>query len=292
MIQDVDADSRFFLSALTTAKNVALMAGNYLRGKQGTVQVVGSKALRDELLDADLGAETIILNVLQERFPAYDILSEERSIDRRNASSRWIVDPLDGSFNFQHGSPTFAVSIGMLVDGVMQVAVVHLPFLQETFTAIRGCGAYRNDERIHVSTTADLNRAIVHVGDFAKDGNRLENEARLLDMGRLANAVGRIRMIGTAATDLAYVACGRAEAFIVHNALPWDIQIGALLVEEAGGQVAFHPHAGGGHLALCSNEAIHQRLTCAILDSETDDLEPDFGYSAIYDESKSETSYR
>src|SRR5579884_4332853 len=114
MTQDVNAGSTFFLPALHTAKRVAWMAGNYLRRKQGTVQVIGSKALRDELLDADLGAETIILNVLQKRFPACDILSEERSIDRRNSSSRWIVDPLDGSFNFQHGSPTFAVSIGML----------------------------------------------------------------------------------------------------------------------------------------------------------------------------------
>lgn len=270
------------LQALETAQAVAREAGEYLRGKQGAVKVVAKKALRDELLDADIGAEEIILQALRKNFPEYDILSEETPAEKQISSFRWIVDPLDGSFNFQHGNPTFAVSIGLLVDDIMQVSVVYLPLLREMFTAIRDRGAYLNGKPIHVSDNSNLDKAIVHVGDFAKDGNRQENEAVILSLERLANAVGRIRMIGTAATDLAYVACGRAEALVIHNALPWDIEIGRLLVKEAGGDITFHNGIKGTNLAICGNEHVH-RLLLTIFREKHDRFEPDYEYSYGYE---------
>lgn len=266
--------------AFEVAQEVAREAGQHLRNKQSGVKVVAKKALRDELLDADLEAENIILKTLREQFPDYEILSEETPFERGDTPFRWVVDPLDGSFNFQHGSPTFAVSIGLLVENTMQLAVVYLPFMNEMFTAWQDRGAYCNGKRISVSSQTDLNKAIVHFGDFAKDGNTRDNSERLTDIARLADSVGRVRMIGTAATDLAYVACGRAEAFVVHNALPWDLDIGRLLVTEAGGKVSFHTNTTGKNLAICSNRHIHRQLITAIFGEPQNhfDLERDYGY--------------
>jgi myo-inositol-1(or 4)-monophosphatase len=127
------------------------------------------------------------------------------------------------------------------------------------FTAIRGHGAYLNGQSINVSLTPLLNDSIVHVGDFAKDGNVHDNKKRLKDLAHLANKIGRVRMIGTAATDLAFVACGRAEALVIHNALPWDIEVGLLLVEEAGGKI-YRSDKSGRCLLTCSNEHIYKQL--------------------------------
>lgn len=252
----------FLKQALETAKEAAREAGDYLQKKRGNVEIVSKKASRDYLLDADLRAEQIIIDKLQKAFPNYEILSEETRREMTDAPYQWIVDPLDGSANFQHGNPTFAVSIGLRIDNAMTIAVIYIPFSQEMFTAILKHGAYLNDESIKVSDTSVLNDAIVHVGDFAKDGNRRDNKEQLEDMAQLANAVGRVRMIGTAATDLAYVACGRADAFIVHKIPPWDIDIGRLLVTEAGGQITYRRSEWepDRYLAVCSNSFIHQQM--------------------------------
>lgn len=284
-VQQADQIDDYTLQkALLVAQEVARKAGRRLRHKQPAVRVVAKKALRDELLDADLEAEKIILKTLREQFPDHEILSEETPYEKGSTPYRWVVDPLDGSFNFQHGSPTFAVSIGLLVNNAMQLGVVYLPFLNEMFTALRSQGAYCNGKPISVSSQSDLNKAIVHFGDFAKDGNSVNNNEQLTDMARLVQTVGRVRMIGTAATDLAYVACGRAEAFVVHNALPWDLDIGRLLVTEAGGQVSFHTSSTDNNLAICSNRHIHRHLITAIFGEPQNhfDLEPDYGYSLSY----------
>ncbi|HEV7237340.1 MAG TPA: inositol monophosphatase family protein, partial [Ktedonobacteraceae bacterium] len=231
--------------------------------------VLRKKALRDALLDADLEAEKIIITILRSHSD-YDILSEETPQVNTGNAYRWVVDPLDGSFNFQHGNPTYGVSISLLVDNVIELGVIYLPFYNEMFTAIRGRGAWLNEQPIHVSPIADLDDALVHVGDFTKDGDTRENEVRLNDIAHLADAVGRVRMIGTAAIDLAYIACGRADALVVHNALPWDIDMGRLLITEAGGTVEFKTDVAGKSLAICSNTSIHQALLNVILEEKYD----------------------
>ncbi|MHB8599774.1 MAG: inositol monophosphatase family protein [Ktedonobacteraceae bacterium] len=256
----VPDDSDTLQKALNAAKIASLKAGKFLKRNQGKVHVLHKKSLRDDLLDADLGAEHIIIDILREAFPSYDILSEETNVVNYGYDHRWIIDPLDGSTNFQHGNPSFGVSISLLINDVTTIGVIYLPRLEEMFTVILGQGAYLNERPIHVSKTANLNDAIVHVGDFAKDGNVRDNLERLQDISRLANSVARVRMIGTAAADLAYIACGRADAHIVHNALPWDIEIGRLLIKEAGGDISFYESETGGYIAVCSNGHIHQSL--------------------------------
>jgi len=259
MVPGTDVDT--LIRALETAKKAASEAGQFLQEKRGKVKVLTKKALRDDLLDVDLIAEEIIISRLREDFPQYDILSEEAGCPYGHCPNRWIIDPLDGSYNFQHGNPTFAISISLVLNDITVVGVVYLPLQEEMFTAIRGQGAQLNDQPIHVSPTSQLGDSIIHVGDFAKDGNVSDNQERLLDIARLANNVGRVRMIGTAATDLAFVACGRAEALVVHNALPWDVEVGCLLVDEAGGKVyRFREEKSERYLMICSNENIHGQL--------------------------------
>jgi len=273
MVAPVIVDESVVTNALHIAKIAAQEAGDFLREKQGHVRVLRKKALRDALLDADLEAEKIILTILQSQSD-YDILSEETPQVNTGNAYCWVVDPLDGSFNFQHGNPTYGISISLLVNKITTVGVVYLPFYHEMFTAIRGHGAQLNGQDIHVSRIDKLNDAIVHVGDFAKDGDVSANKVRLNDIAHLADAVGRIRMIGTAATDLAYIACGRAEALVVHNARPWDINVGCLLITEAGGKYKFQKDAQGKRLAICSNARIHQPLLNVILKENRD---PEYG---------------
>jgi myo-inositol-1(or 4)-monophosphatase len=259
--KDTSMDVDTLFKALETAKKAAREAGQFLQENRGKVEVLTKKALRDDLLDVDLKAEEIIISRLREDFPEYGILSEEIRSENKDFPNRWIIDPLDGSYNFQHGNPTFAISISLVLENSTTLGVVYLPLQNEMFTAISGHGAHLNGQSIHVSLTPLLNDSIVHVGDFAKDGNTRDNKERLKDIAQLANAVGRVRMIGTAATDLAYVACGRAEALVVHNAHPWDIEVGRLLVSEAGGKVnSLQYDKSGRRLVICSNEYIHAQL--------------------------------
>lgn len=262
MIPDVTAGT--LTLALETAVIAAREAGDILRQKRGSAEVIRKKARRDDLLDADLIAERIIMDKLQEKFPTYDILSEETQRERESSPYQWVVDPLDGSANFQHGSPVFAISICLLINTIATVGVVYLPILDEMFTALRGQGAWLNEQRIYVSHVSNLDDAMVYVGDFAKDGNRYDNEERIADVAQLANTVGRVRMIGTAATDLAFVACGRAEALIMHNPSPWDVAVGDLLIREATGKVTQHSDESGDNLVIYSNGIIHEDLAVSI----------------------------
>jgi myo-inositol-1(or 4)-monophosphatase len=249
--------------ALKTAQRAAYKAGAWLKAKKGQAEIVGQKARRDALLDADLEAEQIIIDILRTQFPEHTILSEETEQEWGPALYKWVVDPLDGSANFQHGSPVFGISICLRVDNRTTLGAIYLPMLDEMFTAWRGRGAWLNEQPISVSGTTHLDDAMIYVGDFAKDGDQHMNAQLIADITRLANAVGRVRMIGTAATDLAYVACGRADALLVHNPYPWDIEMGQLLVREAGGQIT-RQEDDRGEVFLCSNGIIHEELASII----------------------------
>jgi myo-inositol-1(or 4)-monophosphatase len=249
------------VSALKIAMNAAFEAGKYLIRKQGKIQVIYEKSIRDDLLDADLQAEVIILQKLRKNFPAFGILSEEAGKENENAPYQWIVDPLDGSTNFQHGSPLFAVSIALLFNKAALLGVIYLPAFNEMFTAIRGCGALLNNRTIFTSYISTLSKSIIHVGDFAKSGDQKENKARIATIAKLADQVRRVRMIGTAATDLAYIASGRADALIMHSNHPWDIEAGHLILTEAGGNASIFQRGSERAVFIYSNGYIHHQLT-------------------------------
>src|SRR5215469_15239374 len=202
--------------ALATAKRAAYAAGSYLMSKLGSAKVERKKASRDELLDVDLEAERMILARLHDAFPYYGILSEEAGQISSNLPIYWIVDPLDGSTNFQHGSHLFGIAIALVNKRQTIASVIYLPARDELFSAIKGFGAFLNDTPIHVSSTQSVDESVIHFGDFSKSGDHRVNSRQLKEINRLADKVTRIRMIGSAAIDLAFVAAGRADALVNH----------------------------------------------------------------------------
>lgn len=241
---------------LEIAEAVAQQAGDYLLKKLGTATVTSHKSPLDDVLDADLEAEQLILAGLRKASPDMGILSEESGHEGSH-DCYWLVDPLDGSTNFQHSSPLFAVSIALINQQTTCCGVIYLPTRNEMFTAMQSQGAFLNGMPIHVSSIDALDEAIVHVGDFAKDHYTGETQERLQDIFMLSTRVRRIRMIGTAATDLAYVACGRADLLVNHAVHPWDIEAGKLLVLEAGGKASTWQSHTNTPLSLYSNGVIH-----------------------------------
>ena len=246
--------------ALEIATDAAREAGKYLISQQSNVRVLYKKSIRDDLLNVDLQAEVVILEKLRKNFPTFGIISEESARENENAPYQWTVDPLDGSANYQHVSPLFAISIGLLFHKRAVLGIIYVPAFNEMFTAVSGQGAALNGRPIHVSHIRTLNESIVHVGDFTKNGELVENAARLANIGRLANQVGRVRMIGTAATDLAYIACGRADALVLHSNHPWDIEAGRLMITEAGGYDSMLQRGTERSVFIYSNRHIHQQL--------------------------------
>ena len=239
------------------AKTAAHQAGKLLTSKLGTAKIEHQKSLHDDLLDADLEAEKLILTTLKEGAPDIGVLSEEAGSNGEH-EHYWIVDPLDGSANFQHGSPTFAIAIALVSNKTTIGRVIYLPMLNEMFTAIQDKGAYLNDTRITVSRIATLGEAIAHVGDPVIDSDKEATDEYITDLSKLAHEARRVRMLGTAATDLAYVACGRADLLINYTPKPWDIEAGKLLLSEAGGRISSKEYPNNKTLFLYTNGQVHQ----------------------------------
>jgi myo-inositol-1(or 4)-monophosphatase len=241
---------------LKVGETAARNAGIYLYQKLGTAQIASQKALHDDLLDVDLEAEQIILTYLHQETPQLEIVSEETA-PKEKYTNYWIVDPLDGSANFQHGNPFFAIAIALVLNQTTVGSIIYLPLPNEMFTAILGQGAFLNGKHIHVSRTNTLDGAILHLGDFAKGNNQQTTHKRINDTLALTASVYRVRMIGTAATDLAYLACGRADLLVNHAASPWDIEAGKLLILEAGGKASTKKRENRT-IHIYSNGNIHQ----------------------------------
>ncbi len=255
-------------SFIEVAEGAVRKAGTYLIQKLGSAKVEYQKAFRDDLLDADLEAEHLLLTTLRENASHIGILSEEAGHEGEQ-EHYWIVDPLDGSANFQHGSPLFAVAIALVSNQTTKGSVIYIPGREEMFIAIQGRGAYLNGNRIKVSDIAGLDKAIVHIGDFSKGNNLETTRKRFKNISRLAIQASRIRMLGTAATDLAYVACGRADMLVNHASKPWDIEAGKLLLLEAGGKATTKTYHDDLTVSIYSNGIVHH-IAESLLIEETE----------------------
>lgn len=198
---------------------------------------IGSKsAARDLVTEVDLASERCLVERLRAAFPAHSIESEEAVRDAPARGPRWFLDPLDGTVNFVHGLPSFAVSLGLLVDGQPEVGVVHAARLGETFHAVRGGGAFLGQRRLAVSRAASLAEALLATGfPYRRQDPRTNNVANFTG---LIGEVRDLRRMGSAALDLAYVAAGRFDGFWELGLAPHDVAAGALLVREAGGLVS------------------------------------------------------
>ncbi|MBI5431928.1 MAG: inositol monophosphatase [Planctomycetes bacterium] len=243
----LDAAAR--AAALEVALQAAREAGAVLMEHFGhlTASQIGAKDVaRDLVTAADLASERLIVSRLRARFPEHEIEAEEEVRDAARGGARWFLDPLDGTINFVHGLPAFAVSLGLYSDGVPEVGVVHAPRLGETFWAVRGGGAFLDGKRLTVSRATTLGESIVATG-FPYKRNELRAAGRadnLENFGRVYYEVRGLRRMGSAAIDLAYVAAGRFDGYWELYLSPHDVAAGALLVLEAGGEVT--DFAGGG----------------------------------------------
>jgi myo-inositol-1(or 4)-monophosphatase len=198
-------------------------------------EIRSKSADRDLVTAADLASEELIVQALREAFPRDGFHAEESGVENAEAEHVWYVDPLDGTVNFVHALPMFAVSIARVTAGKPDVAIVFLPRLDECFRATLGGGATRNGSPIRVSASTQLLDSVLSTGfpyrrQFLLDNN-LENFNRLFLKQR------GVRRMGSAASDLAYVACGRLDAFWELHLGPYDVAAGGLLVAEAGGVV-------------------------------------------------------
>jgi myo-inositol-1(or 4)-monophosphatase len=199
---------------------------------------VRTKQANDFVTEVDQAAEAAIIDIIREAYPEHGILAEE-SGQSENASTsefQWIIDPLDGTTNFIHGFPQYAVSIGIAQNGVVQHAVVYDPNRNELFTASRGKGAFLNDRRIRVGKRTKLQEALIGTGFPYRQFEHID--AYLGIFRELTQKSAGLRRPGAASLDLAYVACGRTDAFFEMGLAPWDMAAGALLVSEAGGLVS------------------------------------------------------
>ena len=222
---------------LNIAIRAARAAGNVIIRQIDYVQdiSVNEKSRNDFVTDVDRKAEAVIIDTILKAYPEHAILAEE-SGHQGDSEYQWIIDPLDGTTNFLHGFPQFAVSIALQHKGILSQAVVYDPLRQELFTASRGAGAQLNERRIRVSKRRHLNGALLGTGFPFRENARIEQYIETFRI--LFPVTAGVRRAGAAALDLAYVACGRLDGFWEFGLKPWDIAAGALLIEEAGGIVS------------------------------------------------------
>jgi len=197
---------------------------------------VQSKSPNDFVTEVDRAAEQAIIEVLRDAFPGHGILAEESGESGPESEYTWIIDPLDGTTNFIHGMPQYAVSIAQTKNGVLEHAVVYDPNTNELFTASRGAGAFLNDRRIRVSRRTRLNEALIGTGFPFRQFDHVD--AYLAMFKELTQKTAGIRRPGAASLDLAYVAAGRFDGFWEMGLSPWDMAAGVLLIQEAGGLVS------------------------------------------------------
>jgi len=221
---------------LKEAVNIALKAGQLLKKGYGTLFEISSKEGKHNLVtEYDFLSEKLIIEMIEESFPSHQILSEEYGEKGEDHEYKWVIDPLDGTVNFAHSIPLFAVSIGVLKDNVPLCGVVYNPIAEELFYAEKNKGAIFNDTKISVSNINHLDKAILATG-FPY--NLAENPLRCIEKFTNVLKLGiPLRRLGVASLDLCYVAAGRFDGFWEVGLQPWDCAAGVLIIQEAGGKV-------------------------------------------------------
>jgi myo-inositol-1(or 4)-monophosphatase len=245
---------------LDTAIAIARRAGEILMDATGD-RTAGFKGEIDLVTEYDHHSEAYIVSALSEAFPGHALRAEEGSRANTGADYEWLIDPLDGTTNFAHSLPIFAVSIALLHHGEPILGVIFDPSRDECFWGAKGEGAFLNGKPMAASRTRPLSRSLLVTG-FPYD-IRTNPRNNLAQFNHFAVRAQAVRRLGSAALDLAYVACGRFEGYWEFRLNAWDIAAGVLLVREAGGQVTDHagetvavPSAG----LVASNGLIHDEM--------------------------------
>jgi myo-inositol-1(or 4)-monophosphatase len=250
---------------LEVASHAAHEAGRLLLDRfHAPARGVATKSTPTDLVsDADRDAESLILDVVSSRRPDDGVVAEEGGGKKSGTGYRWIVDPLDGTVNFLYGIPIWAVSIAVEDEEGAVVGVIHDPNHDDTFTASRGAGALLNSHPISVSEETDLSQALIGTG-FAYDAGIRAMQADVVR--RLLPRVRDVRRAGSAATDLAWLACGRLDGFYEAHMELWDRAAGVLIAEEAGATVTdLEPPLGAAVGVVAANRHLHDQLRSLVV---------------------------
>ncbi|MDN5865003.1 MAG: inositol monophosphatase [Gammaproteobacteria bacterium] len=261
--------------AVTAARAAGAVA---LRGMNRLDDLrVERKRHNDYVSEIDRRAEEVILDIIAKAHPDHAILAEESGAGGKDESDyQWVIDPLDGTTNYLHGFPAFAVSIAVLERGRLAHGVIYDPLREDLYIASRGQGALLNDRRIRVAGRKGLKGALIGTGFPFRDFTYLDDYLAMFRA--VAGESGGVRRAGAAALDLAWVASGRLDGFFELGLMPWDIAAGCLLIEEAGGEFG---HLGGrpgwpvagGHL-VAGNPRVYAALTRTLAPHLPDGLKP------------------
>lgn len=247
--------------AVTIMVKAARAAGNILLRNLNRLESINvvEKARQDYASDVDRDAEDAAVRELRRAMPEVGVLGEE-SGQSGNTRTTWVIDPLDGTSNYIRGLPHYCVSIAMVENGEPVHAVIYDPIRNELFTASKGSGALLNGVRIRVAERRDLTGAVIATGFAPRERERLGAQLRCADLLLTEHGAEDLRRAGSAALDLAYVACGRVDGYFEAGVKPWDIAAGVLLVREAGGRVIA---ADGGQTGPLDSRGIAPRMVIA-----------------------------
>lgn len=257
--------------AVRAARNAGDITTRYI-DRIDTLKI-GTKQHNDFVSEVDQLAEQEIINTIKQAYPQHTILAEESGYHNQKEDKNhpiWIIDPLDGTTNFLHGFPQFAISIAMQSEGRLQIAVIYDPMRQELYTATNGGGARLNDRRIRINPNTRLEGSLIGTGFPYYQYDHLDRYINILKT--VITKTAGVRRPGAAALDLAYVAAGRLDGFWEFNLKPWDIAAGVLLVQEAGGMVSDFDgeqnYLDSGNI-VCGAPRVHQALLEIIQASAT-----------------------
>jgi myo-inositol-1(or 4)-monophosphatase len=250
-----------------TGREAALVAGALLRQNFSRPQEIKLKGRHDPVTESDFQSQHLIIRTLTKTFPDYHLLAEEAGTPENRGSSDgcWIIDPLDGTVNFSHNYPVFAVSIAFQWQGELVYGVVYDPMREELFEAVQGQGAWLNHQPIKVSRINELDRALLATGFPYNVVEHLD--ATMLRFKRLVAQAQGIRRPGSAALDLCYLAAGRLDGFWEENLKPWDTAAAVLIVQEAGGQLSTFegsPYDLNSYTVAASNSLLHDQILAAL----------------------------
>jgi Archaeal fructose-1,6-bisphosphatase and related enzymes of inositol monophosphatase family len=249
---------------MTVMTDAVMKAARSLKRDFGEVEnlQVSRKGPGDFVSAADHKAESILRDLLEKARPGYGFVMEEQGvIEGTDKSHCWHIDPLDGTTNFLHGVPQFAISVGLEREGQVVAGVIYDPIKDELFIAERGKGAFMNNRRLRVASRRDVVDALISCG--LPHVNRGDHRQFLRELATIMPISGGMRRFGSAALDMAYVACGRSDAYWERNINSWDMAAGIILIREAGGFVS---DADGGdnpfksRSVACGNEYLHREL--------------------------------
>jgi myo-inositol-1(or 4)-monophosphatase len=246
----------------STAETLARSAGTLIRQLLTSPRQIQSKGFRDVVTDADFAAQQLITNGLREQFPDHGFLAEEENPDLPSEGPvQWLIDPIDGTSNYSRGIPNFCVSIAALVNDKVVVGVIYDPMSDELFSARRQHGCTLNGVPIQTSNTPDLAEAILAIDLGRQHHIRQRSTETFL---RLVHNVRSLRMIGSSALTMAWVAAGRIDGHLSYQLSAWDIAAGSLLIQEAGGRITTADNQplvlGREVTCLSSNGMLHEEL--------------------------------